>query len=79
MLLLQYYKHLSEPMVELLSYLAKDFDHAPHGDEIIREMAGIAFSAQDTKGPRAFLHFLVKSSDKSPRSMLKQSVFFSNI
>ncbi|KAF8552601.1 ARM repeat-containing protein [Imleria badia] len=55
---LQCYKHLSEPMAELLSHLAKDFDHAQLGDEILREIAGMSFSAQDTKGPRAFSRFL---------------------
>ena len=69
---LQYYEHLSEPMAELLSYLAKDFDHAQLGDEILREIAGMTFSAQDTKGPRAFSRFLVRFSDESPRSVLKQ-------
>lgn len=69
---LQYYEHLSEPMAELLSYLAKDFDHAQLGDEVLREIAGMAFSAQDTKGPRAFSRFLVRFSEESPRSVLKQ-------
>lgn len=69
---LQYYEHLSEPMAELLSHLAKDFDHAQLGDEILREIAGMTFSAQDTKGPRAFSRFLVKFSEESPRSVLKQ-------
>ncbi|KAF9225678.1 hypothetical protein BS17DRAFT_750004 [Gyrodon lividus] len=69
---LQYYEHLSEPMAELLSFLAKDFDHAQLGDEILREIAGKAFSAQDTKGPRAFSRFLIKFSEESPRSVLKQ-------
>lgn len=69
---LQYYEHLSEPMAELLSYLAKDFDHAQLGDEVLREIAGKTFSAQDTKGPRAFSRFLVKFSEESPRLVLKQ-------
>ncbi|KAH7887142.1 non-SMC mitotic condensation complex subunit 1-domain-containing protein [Phlebopus sp. FC_14] len=69
---LQYYEHLSEPMAECLSFLAKDFDHAQLGDEVLREIAGKTFSAQDTKGPRAFSRFLVKFSEESPRSVLKQ-------
>ncbi|KIK92248.1 hypothetical protein PAXRUDRAFT_830137 [Paxillus rubicundulus Ve08.2h10] len=69
---LQYYEHLSEPMAELLSFLAKDFDHAQLGDEILREISGKTFSAQDTKGHRAFSRFLVKFSEESPRSVLKQ-------
>ncbi|OJA20254.1 hypothetical protein AZE42_02694 [Rhizopogon vesiculosus] len=69
---LQYYEHLSEPMAECLSILAKEFDHAQLGDEILREIAGKTFNAQDTKGPRAFSRFLVKFSEESPRSVLKQ-------
>lgn len=69
---LQYYEHLAEPMAELLSFLATEFDHAQLGDEILREIAGMAFSAQDTKGPRAFSRFLVKFGDESPRLVLKQ-------
>lgn len=69
---LQYYEHLSEPMAECLSILAKEFDYAQLGDEILREIAGKTFSAQDTKGPRAFSRFLVKFSEESPRSVLKQ-------
>ncbi|KAG6333782.1 hypothetical protein ID866_5308 [Astraeus odoratus] len=69
---LQYHEHLSEPMAECLSYLAKDFDHAQLGEEILREIAGKAFNAQDTKGPRAFSRFLVKFCEESPRSVLKQ-------
>ncbi|KAG1748403.1 non-SMC mitotic condensation complex subunit 1 [Suillus paluster] len=69
---LQYYEHLSEPMAECLSILAKEFDHAQLGDEILREIAGKSFNAQDTKGPRAFSRFLVRFSEESPRSVLKQ-------
>ncbi|KAH7913093.1 non-SMC mitotic condensation complex subunit 1-domain-containing protein [Hygrophoropsis aurantiaca] len=69
---LQYYEHLSEPMAECLSILAKEFDHAQLGDEILREIGAKSFSAQDTKGPRAFSKFLVKFSEEAPRSVLKQ-------
>ncbi|KIO11298.1 hypothetical protein M404DRAFT_127590 [Pisolithus tinctorius Marx 270] len=69
---LQYHEHLSEPMAECLSHLAKHFDHAQLGEEILREIAGKTFNAQDTKGPRAFSRFLVKFCEESPRSVLKQ-------
>ncbi|KAI6123353.1 non-SMC mitotic condensation complex subunit 1-domain-containing protein [Pisolithus thermaeus] len=69
---LQYHEHLSEPMAECLSHLAKHFDHAQLGEEILREIAGKTFSAQDTKGPRAFSRFMVKFCEESPRSVLKQ-------
>lgn len=69
---LQYYEHLSEPMAECLTILAKEFDHAQLGDEIMREIAAKSFSAQDSKGPRAFSRFLVRFAELAPRSVLKQ-------
>ncbi|KAH9924065.1 non-SMC mitotic condensation complex subunit 1-domain-containing protein [Fomitopsis serialis] len=69
---LQYYEHLSEPMADLLVVLAKEFDHAQLGDEILREIAAKSFSAQDSKGPRAFSRFLVRLAENTPRSVLKQ-------
>lgn len=69
---LQFYEHLSEPMAECLTVLAKEFDHAQLGDEILREIASKSFNAQDTKGPRAFSKFLVRFSELAPRAVLKQ-------
>ncbi|KII87644.1 hypothetical protein PLICRDRAFT_643063 [Plicaturopsis crispa FD-325 SS-3] len=69
---LQYYEHLSEPLAECLTVLAKEFDHSQLGDEILREIAGKSFSAQDTKGPRAFSKFLIRYAELAPRSVLKQ-------
>lgn len=69
---LQYYEHLSEPMAECLTVLAKEFDHAQLGDEILREIAGKSFNAQDTKGPRAFSRFLIRLAELAPRAVLKQ-------
>lgn len=69
---LQYYEHLSEPMAECLAVLSKEFDHTQLSDEILREIAGKTFNAQDTKGPRAFSRFLVRLTELSPRLVLKQ-------
>ncbi|EKM51723.1 uncharacterized protein PHACADRAFT_150370 [Phanerochaete carnosa HHB-10118-sp] len=69
---LQYYEHLSEPMAECLMILSKEFDHSQLCDEILREIAGKAFNAQDTKGPRAFSRFLVRLTELAPRLVLKQ-------
>ena len=69
---LQYYEHLSEPMAEALSILSREFDHSQLAEEIMREIAGKNFSAQDTKGPRAFSRFLVALAELSPRLVLKQ-------
>ncbi|KAH9858536.1 non-SMC mitotic condensation complex subunit 1-domain-containing protein [Lenzites betulinus] len=69
---LQYYEHLSEPMAECLNLLARDFDFPQLGDDILRDIAGKSFSAQDTKGPRAFSRFLVRYAELAPRQLLKQ-------
>lgn len=69
---LQFYEHLSEPMAECLSVLAKEFDHAQLGDEILREIGAKVFNSQDPKGPRAFARFLVKFAELAPRSIMKQ-------
>lgn len=69
---LQYYEHLSEPMAEALTVLAKEFDHSQLAEEILREIASKNFNGQDTKGPRAFSRFLVRLAELSPRLVLKQ-------
>ncbi|KAF5379043.1 hypothetical protein D9615_006036 [Tricholomella constricta] len=69
---LQFYEHLPEPMAECLTVLAKEFDHAQLGDELLREIAAKSFNAQDQKGPRVFARFLVKFAELAPRSILKQ-------
>ncbi|KAJ7454842.1 non-SMC mitotic condensation complex subunit 1-domain-containing protein [Mycena latifolia] len=69
---LQFYEHLSEPLAECLTILAKEFDHAQLGDEVLREIAGMSFTGQDNKGPRTFSKFLIKFSELAPRLMLKQ-------
>ena len=69
---LQYYEHLSEPMAEALTVLAKEFDHPQLAEEILREIASKNFNGQDTKGPRAFSRFLVRLAELSPRLVLKQ-------
>ncbi|KIP06713.1 hypothetical protein PHLGIDRAFT_106688 [Phlebiopsis gigantea 11061_1 CR5-6] len=69
---LQYYDHLSEPMAECLAILSKEFDHTQLCDEVLREIAGKTFNAQDTKGPKGFSRFLVRLTELSPRLVLKQ-------
>jgi condensin complex subunit 1 len=69
---LHHYEHLSEPMAECLTVLAKEFDYTQLGDEILREIASKTFSAQDTKGPRVFSKFLIRFAELSPKSVLKQ-------
>ncbi|KAG6819862.1 hypothetical protein H0H93_007948, partial [Arthromyces matolae] len=71
---LQFFEHLAEPMAECLSVLANEFDHAQLGDEVLREIAGKAFSSNmnEQKEPRVFGRFLVKFAELAPRSILKQ-------
>ena len=69
---LQYHEHLSEPMAECLTILAKEFDHSQLGDEVLREIAGKTFNPQDSKSPRAFSRFLVRFTELAPRAVLKQ-------
>ncbi|KAJ7178708.1 non-SMC mitotic condensation complex subunit 1-domain-containing protein [Mycena crocata] len=69
---LQFFEHLSEPMAECLTILAKEFDHAQLGDDVLREIASKTFTGQDNKGPRTFSKFLIKFSELAPRLMLKQ-------
>ncbi|EDR03599.1 uncharacterized protein LACBIDRAFT_155822, partial [Laccaria bicolor S238N-H82] len=69
---LTFFEHLSEPMAECLTVLAGEYDHAQVGDEILRDIAGKTFNAQDSKGPRAFARFLVKFAELAPRAILKQ-------
>ncbi|KAJ7510292.1 non-SMC mitotic condensation complex subunit 1-domain-containing protein [Mycena galericulata] len=69
---MQFFEHLSEPMAECLTILAKEFDHAQLGDEVLREIAAMTFGGQDNKGPRTFSKFLIKFAELAPRLMLKQ-------
>jgi len=69
---LQFYEHLPEILADLLSMLATTYDHVQLGDNILREIAGKTFNAQDNKGPRNFSRFLIRYVDHQPRSVLKQ-------
>ncbi len=69
---LQYTEHLSEPMAELVTLLATQFDYSQTGEEVLREIADKQFNAQDTKGPRSFSKFLIRLAEISPRLVLKQ-------
>lgn len=74
---LQYFEHLSEPMAELVSILAKEFDYAQCGDEILRTIANKSFidkgdSKAESKDAKSFARFMVKLTELSPRLVLKQ-------
>ncbi|BGP32073.1 condensin complex non-SMC subunit Cnd1 [Rhodotorula toruloides] len=71
---LQYTEHLAEPMAELVTVYAKEFDSEGLGEKVLGEIADRQFSAQDTKGPRSFSRFLIRLAETSPRTVLKQIV-----
>ncbi|GAA6061284.1 hypothetical protein JCM10212_004690 [Sporobolomyces blumeae] len=71
---LQYTEHLSEPMAELITVYAKEFDNDTLGEKVLQEIADRHFSSQDTKGPRSFSKFLIRLAETSPRIVLKQIV-----
>lgn len=69
---LQYYEHLAEPMAELLQLLRVEFDVERLGEDVLRDLAGKAFTSLDAKSPRSFGRFLVRMAELNPRSVLKQ-------
>ncbi len=69
---LTFYEHLSEVLADCLTQLRVEYDYPQLGDEVIREIAGKTFNANDNKGPRSFAKFLVKYAESCPRSVLKQ-------
>ncbi|BGP16184.1 condensin complex non-SMC subunit Cnd1 [Rhodosporidiobolus nylandii] len=71
---LQYTEHLAEPMAELITVYAKEFEGDALGEKVLGEIADRHFNAQDTKGPRAFSKFLIRLAETSPRLVLKQIV-----
>ncbi|GAA6015382.1 hypothetical protein JCM10207_008969 [Rhodosporidiobolus poonsookiae] len=71
---LQYTEHLAEPMAELVTVYAKEFDSDALGEKVLGEIADRHFNAQDTKGPRSFSKFLIRLAETSPRIVLKQIV-----
>ncbi|GAA6027146.1 hypothetical protein JCM8097_002429 [Rhodosporidiobolus ruineniae] len=71
---LQYTEHLAEPMAELVTVFAKEFDNESLGEKVLGEIADRHFNAQDTKSPRSFSRFLIRLAETSPRLVLKQIV-----
>ncbi|GAA5962078.1 hypothetical protein JCM8115_002909 [Rhodotorula mucilaginosa] len=71
---LQYTEHLAEPMAELVTVFAKEFDNDLLGEKVLGEIADRQFNAQDSKGPRSFSRFLIRLAETSPRLVLKQIV-----
>lgn len=69
---LQYFEHLAEPMAELLGIMRVEFDYERLGEEVLREIGNKTFNGSDLKSPKSFAKFLVRFTEISPRSTLKQ-------
>ncbi len=69
---LPFYEHLPETLAECLTRLRVEYDYSQLGDEVVREIVGKTFNANDNEGPRSFAKFLVKYTETCPRSVLKQ-------
>ncbi|KDN42856.1 hypothetical protein K437DRAFT_275042 [Tilletiaria anomala UBC 951] len=68
---LQYSEHLPDYLAELLYILRVEYDHVRLGEEVLREISGKSFSAQDSKSPRSFGRFLVRFGEHNPGTMRK--------
>lgn len=69
---LQFFEHMSESMAECLYKLSTKYDHTQTADEVLRELAGMSFTNQDTKTPRAVARFLVTYAELYPRAAHRQ-------
>lgn len=69
---LTFFEHLSEHLADYLNLLRGQYDYPQLGDEVVREIAGKSFGANDSKGPRSYGKFLVKYAELCPRSVQKQ-------
>ncbi|KAI9800217.1 MAG: hypothetical protein M1825_004201 [Sarcosagium campestre] len=69
---LSYFEHLSEPMAEFLHILGEQYDYPQLSEEILRELSNKEFNSNDSKGPKSVSNFIVRLSELSPRSVIKQ-------
>ncbi|CAO3624953.1 unnamed protein product [Cunninghamella blakesleeana] len=74
---LKYWEHCAEPMAEWLYYLIDKYDYGQLADELLREIGNQEFKdtatkdLKDTSNPKTFAAFLLKLTDLSPRTILK--------
>ncbi|KAH8919555.1 hypothetical protein BT69DRAFT_1284724 [Atractiella rhizophila] len=69
---LVYFEFNAEPMAELITLLAKEYDKPQVGEDILRELGNKVFSPQDQQGPKSFAKFLIKLGELNPKMVLKQ-------
>ncbi|KAG0193993.1 Condensin complex subunit [Apophysomyces sp. BC1034] len=74
---LQYWEHSAEPMAALLHYLVDKQDYTQLADEILRETSNKEFKdttvkeLKDTPNAKTFAIFLLKLTELSPKTILK--------
>lgn len=76
---LTYYVHLPNYMAELLHYLDQQYSYPLLTEEVLREISQTQFNSNDTNGPKAISEFLIKLSELSPRLILKQISYISQL
>ncbi|KAJ2557255.1 condensin complex non-SMC subunit Cnd1 [Coemansia sp. RSA 1933] len=70
---LQHYEHQSESMAALVHLAYEAYDGTQLADEVLRSIAGKAFSGtHDKVGPKNTARFLVKFSQLAPKALLRQ-------
>ncbi|TEB34024.1 ARM repeat-containing protein [Coprinellus micaceus] len=73
-----YHEHMADNMAECLNMLATTYDHTQTGEEVLRDIAGMTFTAQETKTPRAWAKFLSTFAELYPRSVYRQLALLIN-
>lgn len=74
---LQYWEHSAEPMAELLIYMTEKHNYTQLSDEILREISNREFKdttnkeVKDSPNPKTFAAFLVKLTELSIKTILK--------
>ncbi|CAO3608092.1 unnamed protein product [Cunninghamella echinulata] len=74
---LKYWEHCAEPMAEWLYYLIDKYDYGQLADELLREIGNQEFKdtaakeVKDTSNPKTFSAFLLKLTELSPKTILK--------
>ncbi|CCH62005.1 hypothetical protein TBLA_0G00560 [Henningerozyma blattae CBS 6284] len=65
-------QHLSNFFPEFLAYLNDNHDFIRLTDDVLKDISNIEFNSKDTNGPKSISTFLIKLSEVSPVSMLRQ-------
>lgn len=75
---LQFSEHMPEILAECLAMLSTKYDCSQAGEEVLRELAGRTFTAQENKTPRTVARFLVAYTELYPRAAHRQLALLLN-